>query len=428
MRKKKQNIILLIVLFTAVLILLGIKVYNNNRLKVTSNLFVTNEASGTPENRRHSKVEPDKNLDKQDIGKELNVDSGSNEKGIRNYDDKDESVSLGGSKNDIEPIKIKAVGDIVLGRGVEYHLNDQKKDYTYPFQYVVDILRMGDIVFGNLEVPMTESDKGLDPDGKYVIKSKEKAVEGIKYAGFNILNLANNHIMDYYEKGLFDTIDVLDRSNILHCGAGKNIDDARIPAIIDVRNTTVAVLGYTDMAEYVYKGDPMISFAAGEEKSGVAPRELELIKDDIEKIRHNADIIIISLHWGVEDSFEVTSSQREFAYKLIDEGADIILGHHPHRFQGIEIYKDKPIVYSMGNFIFDQNNPSNQESFIVDMQITERRLTSIELIPVRTISKTHIIIPKGEDAKEILKRELELCGKLGSKCAIADDKIVFNIK
>jgi poly-gamma-glutamate capsule biosynthesis protein CapA/YwtB (metallophosphatase superfamily) len=426
MRKKKQNIVLLIILLSAVLILLGIKAHNHKKLDGTSSLFKTDEALTRPESRPPNKAECDKSLDEPDIKREPKISSEDIEKGIRDYDD--EATGFDDDKRDVESLNIKAVGDIVLGRGVEYHLKDQEKDYTYPFQYVVDILRKGDIVFGNLEVPMTESDKGLDPAGKYVIKSTEKAVEGIKYAGFNVLNLANNHIMDYYEKGLFDTVDVLDKSDILYCGAGENIDKARMPAILNIRNTTIAVLGYTDMSEYIYKGDPMISFAAGENKSGVAPRRYEFIKEDIEKIRHDTDIIVISLHWGVEDSFEVTSDQREFAHKLIDGGADIILGHHPHRFQGIEVYKDKPIIYSMGNFIFDQNNPSNQESFIVDMQITDKRLISMELIPVRTISKTHIIIPKGEEAKELLKRELELCGKLGSKCAIADDKIVFNIK
>jgi uncharacterized protein YqfA (UPF0365 family) len=196
-------------------------------------------------------------------------------------------------------------------------------------------------------------------------------------------------------------------------------------ADIDVGRNIGAQL-QTDQAE----ADKRIAQAKAEERRAmaVAPRKYELIKEDIEKIRENVDIIIISLHWGVEDSFEVTEEQKEFAHNLIDDGADIILGHHPHKFQGIEIYEGKPIVYSMGNFIFDQNDPLKQESFIVDMEFINNKLTSLELLPVRTISKTHIIIPKGEEAKELLKRELELCGKLGSKCAIVDDKIVFNIK
>ena len=325
-------------------------------------------------------------------------------------------------------LKLVAVGDILLGRGVEYHLDRLGKDYTYPFQFVADILRQGDIVFGDLEAPLTESTHGLDASGKIVLKSCEKAAEGLKYAGFNILNLANNHIMDYYEKGLLDTISVLGKNEVLYSGAGKTITEARKPAIIEKNGLKIAVISYTDMAELTFKGNPMLSFAAGEEKSGVTPRKYELIKEDMDYIRESVDILIVSLHWGVENSFNATDEQREFAYNLIDDGADIILGHHPHRFQGVEIYNDKPIIYSLGNFIFDQNDPNNQESFIVNMKITNKKLSSLELIPIRTIEKTHVVIPKGDEAIEMLKRELELCGKLGSKCAIVDDIIKFNIK
>jgi len=359
-----------------------------------------------------------KSSDKDDANKDNNA----------NKDNANALVPPADRESNAQPIYFKAVGDIMLGRGVEYHLNNQGRDYTFPFREVVDVLKSGDIVFGNLEVPMTDSEHGLDPSGKYVIKSSKKAVESIKYAGFNVLNLANNHIMDYYEKGLLDTIDALEEYEIMYFGAGKNISEARKPAILTVKGIKIAFLGYTDMAEYVYKGDPMISFVAGEDKSGVAPRKYDLIKEDMEKIRDTVDLLVISLHWGVENSFEVTGEQREFAYKLIDDGADVILGHHPHRFQGVEIYKNKPIIYSLGNFIFDQNDKLNQESFIVDMVFTGNKLSSLELLPIRVIDKTHVTMPKGQSAMEMLNRELELCGKLGSRCAIVDDKIVFNIK
>lgn len=430
MGRNKSNIILLCVLAIAFILLLGIRIYgrlkSNNSLSNVKNIVVDKDTSSKRRIANPAASKEQENLKEDENSKDQVVSSSIQLKSSNSYDITEENAKE--KINDLKSLRIKAVGDIVLGRGVEYHLNNQGKDYTYPFQYVVDILRSGDIVFGNLEVPMTESDHGLDPKGKYVIKSKEKAAEGVKYAGFNVLNLANNHIMDYYERGLFDTINILEKNNIEHCGAGKNIDEARKPAILKVKEIKVAVLGYTDMAEYIYKGNPMISFEAGEDKSGVVPRKYELIKEDIDEIRENVDLIIVSLHWGVEDSFEVTDEQKEFAHKLIDDGADIILGHHPHKFQGVEIYEGKPIVYSMGNFIFDQNDPLKQESFIVSIEFAGKKLISLELLPVRTISKTHIIMPKGKDAMELLKRELELCGKLGSKCAIVDDKIVFNIK
>jgi len=146
-----------------------------------------------------------------------------------------------------------------------------------------------------------------------VLKNDVEAIEGIKYAGFNLMNLANNHILDYYERGLFDTMDILDKNGIKYAGAGRNLEEARKPAIMEVKSMKVGMLAYTDMAEIVYKGNPNYKFAAGEDKPGVAPRPLKFddsIKKDIEELRSKVDILIVSLHWGVEESFEVLPEQR----------------------------------------------------------------------------------------------------------------------
>jgi len=114
-------------------------------------------------------------------------------------------------------------------------------------------------VFGNLEEPITSSTHsltGIKEGGKYVLKNDVEAIEGIKYAGFNLMNLANNHILDYYERGLFDTMDILDKNGIKYAGAGRNLEEARKPAIMEVKSMKVGMLAYTDMAEIVYKGNP----------------------------------------------------------------------------------------------------------------------------------------------------------------------------
>ena len=430
MWRNKKNFIFISLLILCILILVG----NNVCKQLIFNEDTNNQALNfgksdlSIENRSAYIKENPANFGKGEQEADNETENGNNIE--KNETNQNNNFAIKQNENKINDnlLYIKAVGDIMLGRGIEYHLIDEGKDYKYPFENVVEFLKTGDIIFGNLEAPLTDNSNSLDPNGKYVLKNRSEAIEGLKYAGFNILNLANNHIMDYYYEGLKDTIEILEEYEIQHCGAGENIEKARNPAILDIKGFKIAVLGYTDMAEYFYKGNPMIKFEAEEQSSGVAPRKLEYIKEDIEKIKENADIIIISLHWGIEDSFDVTEEQRQFAYELIDNGADIILGHHPHKFQGIEIYKGKPIIYSMGNFIFDQNDPLKQEAFMVDIVFDIDKLTSLELIPIRTISKTHVIIPKQQDAADMLKRELELCGKLGSKCAIIGDKIVFNLK
>jgi poly-gamma-glutamate synthesis protein (capsule biosynthesis protein) len=131
------------------------------------------------------------------------------------------------------------------------------------------------------------------------------------------------------------------------------------------------------------------------------------------------------LHWGIEESFKIPPEQVEFAHKLIDDGVDLILGHHPHQFQGMEVYKGKPIIYSMGNFLFDQNDPENMESFIIDMKYKGTELTEFSAIPVRILNKSIVEIQTGEKAANILERQVELCRKLGTDPVTDNDILVF---
>jgi len=321
-------------------------------------------------------------------------------------------------------LRFIAVGDIMLGRGVEYWVK-KNGGYKTAFEKVKHILGNGDVVFGNLECPLTSSQKGLSKNGKIVLKAAPESVTALTSAGFNLMSLSNNHIMDYYETGLFDTMELLDQNGIIYAGAGRNIDQARELAVIEKNGLKIGLLAYTDMAEIVFAGDPYLSFAAGPEKSGVAPIKYEMIKEDIEKARDKVDLLAVSLHWGIEDSFKVTAEQVEFAHNLIDDGADIILGHHPHQFQGIEIYNGKPIIYSMGNILFDQNESENMESFIVDMKYKGTELTEFTATPVRIIKKSYVEVQTGSDAANILNRQIELCRKLGTEPETVNDILVF---
>jgi poly-gamma-glutamate capsule biosynthesis protein CapA/YwtB (metallophosphatase superfamily) len=342
-------------------------------------------------------------------------------------------TSLPSSTPLAERLKIVAVGDILLGRGVESRLVKANKDYIYPFLEVADIMKKGDVVFGNLEEAITSRNHsltGIKQGGKYVLKNPVDSIKGLEYAGFNLFSLANNHILDYYEEGLYDTQAILTEYGMAYSGAGKNIEEAKKPAIIEKKGIKIGLLSYTDMAEVTYKGNPPLMFIAGENKAGVAKRPLKFddsIKNDIDKLRKEVDILMVSLHWGNEEHFEIWNTQIEFAHNLMDNGVDVILGHHPHQFQGIEIYKGKPIFYSLGNFIFDQNDPENQESFIMNMEFINNKMVSLEGIPVRTIDKTQVVPQKGEGAKNILEREIELCKKLNTKCEIKEDKLIFDL-
>ena len=203
-----------------------------------------------------------------------------------------------GKQNEQVPAKtnIIAAGDIMLGRGVAKSLKARGASFSYPFVEVESILEQGDIVFANLEHPLTERVESLDPKSKIVLRAEPEAVSGLAFAGFNMVSLANNHMMDYYKGGLLDTLEVLKTNQILHAGAGESLQQAREPAILQKNGFRAGVLAYTEMAGIVHPGNPPLRFAADASQAGVAPLKLDWIEEDIRFLREKVDILIISLH------------------------------------------------------------------------------------------------------------------------------------
>lgn len=329
-------------------------------------------------------------------------------------------------ENKPQKINIKAVGDIMLGRNVAPRLNG---DYTYPFHEVAEFLGSADITFANLETTLSTRGERLIGKGVW-LRAEPKAVKGIKYAGVDIVNIANNHILDYNEIAMIDTVDTLEKNDLFHIGAGMNLNEARKPAILEVDGMKVGFLGYTDLYQYGYgvKGQKALRYLEAKENvSGVAPLKYDLIQEDVRKLRNDVDILVVSLHWGIEESHKVPPEQREFAHNILNDGADVILGHHPHQLQGIEMYNGKPIVYSMGNFIFDQNDKENNETVIVDMDFTDGRLSRFEIVPCKIVGKKRTVYAKGEDAAHILGYMRKFAEKLNTETEIKDGKLLFKI-
>lgn len=251
-------------------------------------------------------------------------------------------------------VTLTAVGDIMLGWGVEERIKGGPSGY--PFESVTPILKSSDITFGNLEAPLTiESEKAvwdytkiLDKpviiDGKtygssIYCKADPIAAETLSHAGFNVLSLANNHIMDYGQEGLNETLEVLAKHNIKTVGAGKNLLESRKPAIFRINGVNVGILAYCD------------TYIAGKRRPGVAPTKY--IEQDIKNLKDNADFIIVSIHQGMDVSEYPLKSEIEQMHRIIDWGANIVLRHHPHVVQGVEEYKGGIVLYSLGNFVFD---------------------------------------------------------------------------
>lgn len=260
------------------------------------------------------------------------------------------------------------VGDVMLARGVAYQIN-KNQDPAFPFLMVADILRTADLAFGNLEGPM--SDRGVNQGSEYSFRAEPKAVAGLVFAGFDIVSLANNHILDWGADALSDTLDILKKNNIETVGAGMNKKEASASVIRSINGARIAFFAYTDLL-------PRGLWAA-EAGAGVSAFDLEKILGDIADVKTSgtADIAVVSLHWGEEYKTAPSDAQRMVARALIDAGADLVVGHHPHVAQEVERYKNGWIAYSLGNFVFDQDAPGTREGAMLRVTIQRKNIARV---------------------------------------------------
>ncbi len=254
------------------------------------------------------------------------------------------------------------VGDIMLSRGVAYYTEKSGGDPRYPFLNVADELRAADLAFGNLEGPISE--RGKNQGSEYSFRAEPRMAESLTFTGFDVLSLANNHIMDWGGDALADTVVRLRANGIEPIGAGENYEEANRAYIADVKGTKIAFLAYTTLypKSFSAKGarlpDGQGSASGGEAKNfpGVSSFELSRTAQEIRDLKESgaADVVVISFHWGEEYDTTANAAEKNIAHALADAGADLIVGHHPHVAQEVERYKNSWIAYSLGNFVFDQ--------------------------------------------------------------------------
>ncbi|HHT90120.1 MAG: CapA family protein [Bacillota bacterium] len=271
-----------------------------------------------------------------------------------------------------QQVTLLAVGDIMLDRDVKKE--GLQKGWTHIFSEVAPRIRQADLSFANLESPI--GDKGHFIN---MFQAPPQAIEGVASAGFDVVSLANNHTLDYHHEGMFETMRLLDQVGIDWVGAGENIQEARRPLITEVSGIRVGFLAYTEMW-FVHAREP-ISWQATLDEPGVAPAELDLVVEDVKKLRDQVDCVIVTVHWGKEYVHEPTPEQRSLARAAVDAGADLVLGHHPHVLQGIEFYKQGVIVYSLGNFVFDLNRPKTWETMMLEFTLSPRGPLDMTIIP-----------------------------------------------
>lgn len=273
----------------------------------------------------------------------------------------------------IKTVKISAVGDCTIGWDPRYgyetrydkYLNDNNGDYGYYFEKVKHIFEEDDLTIVNLEGCFTNS-KNIVPK-EFNLSAPPEFKEVLTLGDIEIASFANNHTHDYGEEGYKDTINALNSINLPYYGYEKYL-------IKEVNGIKIGFFGFLDIDCKNYDD---------------IDKAIEYLKNE------KCDLIIASMHWGIEGAYKQNDSQIKMGHYLIDSGVDLVLGSHPHRIQGIEKYNNRFIVYSLSNFTFGANqNPNDKDTFIFQQEFTfengELKLDdNIDIIPASQSGVTY---------------------------------------
>lgn len=274
------------------------------------------------------------------------------------------------------------VGDTMLSRSVGAVMQETS-DYNYPFLKVADFLRNADLTFANLENPV--SSRGVNVGSKYSFRADPRVLQGVKFAGIDVVSIANNHMWDYGRLAFLDTMIHLASVGIDYTGGGHNAEEAHRPVIRDVKGTKVAFLAYTEFLQNV---------VAGPSSAGITKWDIELMASDIKRAKANSDLVVVSFHWGDEYQTKHNLKQEQVAKAVIDAGADLVIGHHPHVVQEVEQYNPPSheasegqrtgwIAYSLGNFVFDQNfSAETMHGLALRVTIKNANIQNVEKINI----------------------------------------------
>jgi poly-gamma-glutamate synthesis protein (capsule biosynthesis protein) len=272
-------------------------------------------------------------------------------------------------------ITITAAGDLMLGSWTQDVI--KSFGYEYPFQNIDTIFKDADLVFANLEAPF--GSKGQAFPKTYSFQVRPDLINVLTSGRLNLVSIANNHIMDFGIESLIETMNLLRENNIWFAGAGLNLSKAREPALFKINDKKIVFMAYS----LTFPEE----FWATDTSAGTCFPFDTFVYKDIKKFKKGNDLVIVSCHWGEELRETPKDYQIELAHNLIDAGADIILGHHPHVVQGIELYKEKLIAYSLGNFIFGSYSKNATDSFILKIKWDDAGLKTCKVIPINIFNE-----------------------------------------
>lgn len=278
-----------------------------------------------------------------------------------------------------EPIKPKQTtilfgGDVMLSRGINDVMR-KRNDFFYPFRQINEITAEADITVVNLESPI--SSQGENRGSIYSFRADPRAIVGLIFAGIDVVTFANNHTGDYGAVAISETLELLRLAEIDTVGVGVDMNDARKARFLEMNDLKIAFLGATPLSPaWLTRLDSTPAVALFDEQL--------MIENIATARREGADIVAVLLHWGNEYETKHLPSQEEIAHHLVDAGATLVIGHHPHVVQEVERYNGGVIAYSLGNFVFDQNfSADTNHGLLLKIVLSGKDIASVEEIPIQ---------------------------------------------
>ena len=267
-------------------------------------------------------------------------------------------------------VTLASVGDINLGDGPGAVM--ALRGFNYPWTGTAASLRAADVAFGNLECAV--SLRGAPVPKEFNFRGPPAALRVMaRYAGFDVLNLANNHTGDYGTAAMLDTVKHVRRFGMVPVGAGGSLAAAAKPRVVERLGLRIAFVGFSNILP--------ASFFAGPGRAGTQPATPELIAAGVRAASKRADVVIATFHWGVERSPREDGRQRAFAATALGAGADAVIGAHPHVLQPIVRSGRRLVAYSLGNFVFGAASPGTTRTGILRLKLSTRGIEGARLAP-----------------------------------------------
>lgn len=337
--------------------------------------------------------------------------------------------------------RLLAGGDIAINRA----------EAKGAFGRLIPLLREADVSFANLELPLSHD--GKPAPEKILLRGAPEMAGALTEAGFDVMAFANNHVLDYGEDAFAETMSLMDSLGVALVGGGMNLAQARKPALIERGNLTIGFLAYCSVIPRGFEAtasapgvNPIRAHTAYRpwrdlsEYPGTPPRidtwaepaHLARMKRDVRSLRKKADLVVVNHHWGTSMTHEVMAFEREIAHASVDAGADLVLGGHPHVLQAVEFHKGAPIVYSMGNLIFDFDIPfftdETHDTFLFGCTLTKKGVRDPYLMPVTAgvFSRPRLHSPKRGEGRRIVDVMNALNEPFGTKLEVQGERVLIS--